>query len=927
MKFFSLLTVSFLASIASANYRCKCTGTRNVDNISNNCCESRITLSDGTRVSGNVERGGITHALISNLALAAAIERDSRLTSTITKTIYQTEVRRLSTNYNGYFGKSESAISNRSGGPSVETVSKDSSVHSASSTSTTYDWLRDPGGKKPTISQLPVTGVPVTLDARHVDSASLNGAMKRDQTLESELETIKKRNANLYNLKAALAPEGYVSVYMSDSTASIFCDSETKQESGDAPKARELHLAVMNATKTVAIPIHGTVAATFCLEFKNAEIVNVPKSGKATASSTATIPSLTDKTTKVSTTEELAESTSSKAAASETDFDTLFSATKSRSSHTEETSDDSETSKAAKHVSPSTTSLDVDSINTASAIEVSSKAKTKSSASEAEENISATSESSPAPKNLKTAGADSSDPDTSISHSTKSKSRSSSAEEDDSDSSSTPKATPLALPSSTTATQDSSTDELFTVSSMNTWYPYISKYLETAEASTPTTDDTYISSITTTESVNGAQRLGRRGAPTGVAKRAAPYTKDSSMQYTSDYSWLATGSTAAASVASSNGVVGRPGPPSLMWRWWKPASTAVGLEARGKGRGSGDEAEQEKEAFFDIVVDGQGDEVGEVDEVGGEPTRVSVETKGVEEVVAATKLAVKQQDGDEDVDGVEEKDEDNEEEYEEQVDDKTVPDGESEPAEEATVDDNEEPTPIKKKPVQTKASTDDEWEAAPTTDASADVNEESTPTEQVPTDENGEAAPTSSSDTNTPPEDEEPRPDDKDEDPGNATTRPKPTTLSSPDKDSDPTPSSQPNQSKSKLKSTAQIPSLASDLSFISPSAAVPQATSPLPLPAPPAPTGSNPAPTAAIIWDAECAHLSTSIPTAQHGATSTLPPTMRLGCWRTLTLPTSSASTPLHATSAFNMLSDAQNRQLGLLCWAIIGLVGFCWL
>ncbi|OWY55388.1 HET-like protein [Alternaria alternata] len=58
MKLVSALTCALLATVAQANYRCRCTPAGRVNNISDDCCGSRITLSDGTRVTGNVESGG-----------------------------------------------------------------------------------------------------------------------------------------------------------------------------------------------------------------------------------------------------------------------------------------------------------------------------------------------------------------------------------------------------------------------------------------------------------------------------------------------------------------------------------------------------------------------------------------------------------------------------------------------------------------------------------------------------------------------------------------------------------------------------------------------------------------------------------------------------------------------------------------------------
>ncbi|CAN9269952.1 unnamed protein product [Alternaria alternata] len=194
-----------------------------------------------------------TCALAFDLALAAAIEGNSRATPTITKTFYHTEVRRLHTSYDGDIGRRKNAISNELTNFSIERVSEREHYRLVSSISTEYLRLETLSGEKPKVSRGSVTGESVISDTRKDQPASSTDATKHDHNLNYEFHTVDKRSNNLYNLRVDLAPEGYISVYMSNSTAYKFCENEVEQ---DPPKARELHLAVLDATKTVTIPVH-----------------------------------------------------------------------------------------------------------------------------------------------------------------------------------------------------------------------------------------------------------------------------------------------------------------------------------------------------------------------------------------------------------------------------------------------------------------------------------------------------------------------------------------------------------------------------------------------------------------------------------------------------------------------------------------------
>ncbi|RYN18440.1 hypothetical protein AA0112_g11564 [Alternaria arborescens] len=794
-----------------------------------------------------------TCALAFDLALAAAVEDKGHTTPTITKTFYHTEVTRLHTSYDSDIGRSRRAVSNESTSFFIERVSKREHYRLASSISTAYPRLETLSGEKPKVSRVSVTGDSVISNTRKDRPASSNDTTKHDDTLDYKFHTIDKRSNNLYNLRFDLVPEGYISVYMSNTTASGFCEYGVEQGPDETPKTRELHVAVLDATKKIAIPVHGEAAASFCLEFRNEEDINDSKDSKGTAGSTTPASSTKEKTRKISTTEKTLGSTSasskhtsSPASASETDSDTSFT-TKTQSSHNDETSDSSEESKSKKISSTSATSSHTESITPASGTEVLSRSRTKSSASERDEETLETPSSLLTPTRTGNTITDISEPDTSTSHPPKTKSKTSSAKEPkdtsaDPELSPSPKATPLALPTSTP--QTSSKQDVFTISSMNTWYPYISEYIKTAEDTATTADSMEQDPITTTTSVNGAARLGRRSVSMATkqadgARRAAESTRDGSMTYTSDYSWMGTTGTVstrwlynsdmASATASRNAGVRRFGSRVVWWRRGGREWLTGGFDGRrGRRRGLDEDAGQEKKGFFDIAVDDEGD--------GGfgKSTRVSTEVNGAEDVVIATKLAVKQQGGGGgDGDGLVE-DGSSEKGGEAELEEETVV-GEETEADKVVNgggDGNEEPT-----------STEEE-DAAPTTSASADAKEEPTSTKKKPT-EDEEATPTNDADQDTPTKDDDdddaPADDDADQPNDDTSTlsskKLKPTNPSTTSNADTSTPST--TRSESEPPNTkSPIPSLPPGVSFIFPSA-ISQATAPLPTP-PPAPSGTG---------------------------------------------------------------------------------------
>jgi len=415
-----------------------------------------------------------THALAFDFALAAPIKRGERATPTITKTIYHTEVRRVSTNFKDHHGRSKSLVSDSSVSLSDE-VFEAVNGDTASSMATAFLWPRGKSGQKSTITQIPVTGIPVSFNARQVGFVHFDDDTKRDEPLHSGTKTVNKRNTDLYHIKIDLASEGYISVFMSNSTASAFCTSEVELDSEGGPKG-ELQLAVRNSTKVVAIPVHQEAADSFCLHFKNAEGVDSPMSGKAPGSATVTASASEGKTSKVSPSETTSESLSksSKHAStvvtvSETDTDDSASATSatstsktttlntfditheidtskstkhvpseatvsesgsaptdegtgmtvSQTSEADDSSSGSKATKSSKHNSTSITASESDLDTSESATDVSSKHKTKSTASGADEDSSKTVEASGSPTVSKAANADPSEPEESAPRSTK----------------------------------------------------------------------------------------------------------------------------------------------------------------------------------------------------------------------------------------------------------------------------------------------------------------------------------------------------------------------------------------------------------------------------------------------------------------------------------------------------------------------------
>jgi hypothetical protein len=99
--------------------------------------------------------------------------------------------------------------------------------------------------------------------------------------------TIDKRSTSLYHLKIDLAAEGYISVYMPNNTASLFCNTGGDIGDGDKERPYQLNLIVRNPKQTVSIPVRDNVANDFCTVFMAAEAIGEGNGQKATKSATS----------------------------------------------------------------------------------------------------------------------------------------------------------------------------------------------------------------------------------------------------------------------------------------------------------------------------------------------------------------------------------------------------------------------------------------------------------------------------------------------------------------------------------------------------------------------------------------------------------------------------------------------------------------
>ncbi|KAE8835203.1 hypothetical protein HRS9122_07473 [Pyrenophora teres f. teres] len=505
-----------------------------------------------------------------DLALAAAVPRRDVATHTITKTIYYTEVRKLSTN------------------------------------------LTDQPG-------------------RSAEVATTEQLSKRDKTVRVNSKSTHDSGTDLFNLRVDLASEGYISIYVPSVAVSSFCDGVLKQE-GDAMDIHELLLAVYNATNAVKIPVHRGDATSFCKLTQNKN--GPKSSRTSSILSASDIASAEEPAMSSSVGDTLESTTSShklkafKTSASKTDLNssdistpTLSNTVADNSASSTDDPNDSGTSTSAKKAPPRITSSVTASATPESAMntpsdamssddtveapailhssllpsktssaddasteeETSSEAlaTTVSQASEADESeVPAESTSSKKKKKISTSiESDASIPQPTDDASSEEAVVETSSIDDSSEDSSTDDSDDSTPLEAATANVLGAADPIphLTVSSINSWYNVINSYMSSATATASMDLDVDAPSATadSIDSENGAARRGIRRTVIGN-----PALTVSSMNSWYDYisSYMRTAGTPtqtlhtatsrpiARSKPSSNAGVKRVTPLSLLWR-------------------------------------------------------------------------------------------------------------------------------------------------------------------------------------------------------------------------------------------------------------------------------------------------------------------------------------------------------------------------
>ncbi|KAI4606943.1 hypothetical protein J4E83_009854 [Alternaria metachromatica] len=739
-----------------------------------------------------------THALAFDFALAAPIKRGERATPTVTKTIYHTEVRRLSTNLKDHHVRSESLVSDSSASVSDEIFAA-MNGDTASSMATAFLWPRGQSGQKPTVSQSPVTGVPVSFNARQVGFVHFDDDTKRDDTLHPAPNIVNRRNTDLYHIKIDLASEGYISVFMSNSTASAFCKSEVELDSEGGPKG-ELQLAVRNSTKVVAIPVHQEAADSFCLHFKNAEGVDGSPSGKGSGSSTAIASVSEGKMPKVTPSETTSESVSKSSkhastvvTASETDTDDSASATSatstsktttlntfditheietskstkhvpteetasesgsattdegtgmtvSKTSKADDSSSGSEAIKSSKHKSTSATASDSDLDTSESASDVSSKHKTKFTASGADDDFSKTVEASGTPTVSKAANADPSAPEESASPSTKAKSKISEATETED------------IPESATSVREYGRPAADPANPADLDTSTTSNATPAAVPVSTTTDEPF-----TEASINSFYSYIKSFVETAPDPPSTAHIADQTSIKTTD----------SANGAVRRGILIAPTPALVGFRaesnphstgnsmtytsdysWKGAVSTATASTTASSNAAIGRLKPPSllwrmwypatpTKVIHSRSFSGPGEEPEQEGEgffnIDGEDDEPTGVSSGTDGVEEETAIATKFAHKQEDKDGDDEgiDAKDGDEEEEELPADGEMIPGEGAETDEGAAGDDETPTSTKSKVSHTKTAADEEDDSAPTTDASTDVEEKVTSTKKKPTD-------------------------------------------------------------------------------------------------------------------------------------------------------------------------------------------------
>ena len=279
-----------------------------------------------------------------DVAPAAAIPRSDITTPTITKTIYYTEVRELSTNY---------------------------------------------------------TNQP----ARSVEVTSTQQLIKRDKIVHLNSKTAHKTSTDLYNLRVNLDSEGYISIYVTRNAVSGFCDGLSKQV-GDTLDVQELSLAVYNATKLVDIPVRMGDAISFCRDAQDANWLKGSTSADTGPTSEMSSTQELPMTSSEEDTSELTTASQkpkiSTTSASEMDSDSssiskpssLNPMTDILASSTDDSNDNYDSLTSAEQVLSSTTSTDVTLATPNSEMETDSNATSSSTSSDETEDASETLDSS-----------------------------------------------------------------------------------------------------------------------------------------------------------------------------------------------------------------------------------------------------------------------------------------------------------------------------------------------------------------------------------------------------------------------------------------------------------------------------------------------------------------------------------------------------
>jgi hypothetical protein len=136
-------------------------------------------------------------------------------------------------------------------------------------------------GEKPTISQISVSGVPVIYDGEITPTAASGEVTKRDVATDSD-PIISPR---IYNLKLDLAnPESYLSIYMPNNRALIFCRDVPEESSSTTDDFYHLVLEVRGYVKPIMVPVRHDFAFRFCEKVREGEEIDEATRSKVAGS-------------------------------------------------------------------------------------------------------------------------------------------------------------------------------------------------------------------------------------------------------------------------------------------------------------------------------------------------------------------------------------------------------------------------------------------------------------------------------------------------------------------------------------------------------------------------------------------------------------------------------------------------------------------